>query len=178
MSTSGETDLLARARGGDKPAFEGLLAEVLGIGARLAYGMLLDRTEAEDVVQNAAVKAWRRLGNLRPGTGFKPWFLGIVANECRTVRRGRWWSIVRLDQPIATNTAGPEAAVVRGMDLRRALLRLPADQRAAILLHFYLDLPLDEVAASLDISVAGVKSRINRAFKRMRPALASAEVLT
>jgi RNA polymerase sigma-70 factor (ECF subfamily) len=178
MSTPGEADLLASARDGDKLAFEGLLAGVIEMGARLAYGMLLDRTEAEDVVQNGAVKAWRRLGNLRPGADFKPWFLGIVANECRTVRRGRWWSIVRLDHPIATNTIGPEAAAVRGADLRRALLRLPADQRAAVLLHFYLDLPMDEVAASLGISVAGAKSRINRAFKRMRPALASAEVLT
>jgi DNA-directed RNA polymerase specialized sigma24 family protein len=47
-----------------------------------------------------------------------------------------------------------------------------------VLLHFYLDLPLDEVAISLGISVAGAKSRINRAFKRLRPALTSAEVLT
>jgi len=90
MSGSGEADLLARARGGDKPAFESLLAPVFAMGARLAYAMLLDRTEAEDVVQDATVKAWRRLGNIRPGADFTPWFLGIVANECRTVRRGRW----------------------------------------------------------------------------------------
>jgi RNA polymerase sigma-70 factor (ECF subfamily) len=178
MSTPGEADLLARARGGDKLAFESLLEPVIGMGARLAHGMLLDRTEAEDVVQDAAVKAWRRLGNVRPGSDFKPWFLGIVANECRTVRRSRWWSIVRLDRPTAASTAGPEAAVIRGADLRQALARLPADQRAAVLLHFYLDLPMDEVAASLGISVAGAKSRINRAFKRLRPALTSGEALT
>ena len=178
MSSTGEADLLARAREGDKAAFEGLLEPVIGMAARLAYAMLLDRMEAEDVVQDAAVKAWRRLGNVRPGSDFKPWFLGIVANECRTVRRGRWWSTVRLDHPMATDTAGPEAAAVRVADLRQALTRLPADQRAAVLLHFYLDLPLDEVATSLGISVAGAKSRINRAFKRLRPALTSGEVLT
>jgi RNA polymerase sigma-70 factor, ECF subfamily len=128
-------------------------------------------------VQEAAVKAWRRLGNVRPGADFRPWFLGIVANECRTVRRGSWWSVLRLERSVAGGSAGPEAAVVRGTDLRRALLRLPADQRAAVLLHFYLDLPLEEVAVSLGISVAGAKSRINRAFKRLRPALTSGEVL-
>jgi RNA polymerase sigma-70 factor (ECF subfamily) len=178
MSSTGESDVLARARGGDKEAFESLLEPVIGMGARLAYGMLLDRTEAEDVVQEAAVKAWLRLGNVRPGTDFKPWFLGIVANECRTVRRGRWWSTVRLDQPVSAGAADSEASVVRGADLRRALARLPADQRAALLLHFYLDLPLDDVATSLGISIAGAKSRINRAFKRLRPALASSEVVT
>jgi RNA polymerase sigma factor (sigma-70 family) len=178
MSSTGDNDLMARARGGDKAAFESLLEPVIGMGGRLAYGMLLDRTEAEDVVQEAAVKAWRRLGNVRPGADLKPWFLGIVANECRTVRRGRWWSTARLDQPVPAVSAGPEAAVVRGADLRRALARLPADQRAAVLLHFYLDLPMDDVATSLGISVAGAKSRINRAFKRLRPALTSAEVVT
>jgi|SRR5438046_7615185 len=178
MSRSGEADLLARAHGGDKPAFESLLEPVFAMGARLAYAMLLDRTEAEDVVQDATVKAWRRLGNIRPGADFTPWFLGIVANECRTVRRGRWWSIARLDNSVAGESASPEEAVVRSADLRKALLQLPVDQRAAVLLHFYLDLPLDEVAASLEISVAGAKSRINRAFKRLRPALMSAEVLT
>jgi RNA polymerase sigma-70 factor (ECF subfamily) len=178
MTTPGEADLLARARGGDKRAFEGLLEPVIAMGARLAFAMLLDRTEAEDVVQEATVKAWRRLGNVRPGADFKPWFLGIVANECRTVRRGRWWSVVRLDRPVVAESSSPEAQVVRGAELRDALRRLPADQRAAVLLHFYLDLPLDEVAASLGISVAGAKSRINRAFKRLRPDLTSAEVLT
>lgn len=178
MSSTGESDLLARARGGDKGAFESLLEPVIALGGRLAYGMLLDRTEAEEVVQDAAFKAWRRLGNLRQGADFKPWFLGIVANECRSVRRSRWWSTVRLDQPVAAASAGPEDAVVRGDDLRRALARLPADQRAAVLLHFYLDLPLDDVATSLGISIAGAKSRINRAFKRLRPALARSEVLT
>jgi RNA polymerase sigma-70 factor, ECF subfamily len=178
MSAAGDTDLLARARGGDKVAFEGLLEPVIAMAGRLAYAMLQDRAEAEDVVQDAAVKAWRRLGNVRPGADFKPWFLGIVANECRTVRRGRWWSTARLDHPVAADVAGPEATALRVADLRRALLRLPADQRAAVLLHFYLDLPLDEVATSLGISVAGAKSRINRAFKRLRPALASSEVLT
>ena len=176
MTSTDDADLLARARGGDKAAFEGLLEPVIDMAGRLAYAMLLDRTEAEDVVQDAAVKAWRRLGNVRAGAAFKPWFLGIVANECRSVRRGRWWSTLRLDHPMASETVGPEAAAAR-VDLRRALMRLPADQRAALLLHFYLDLPLEEVAASLGISVAGAKSRINRAFKRLRPALTSGEVL-
>jgi RNA polymerase sigma factor (sigma-70 family) len=178
MSAPGEPDLLSRAQAGDKPAFESLLEPVVGPAARLAYAMLQDRSEAEDVVQEAAVKAWRRLGNVRPGADFKPWFLGIVANQCRTVRRGKWWSVLSLENTGELVSPGPEASAVRGAEVRRALLSLPMDQRAAVLLHFYLDLPLEDVATSLGISVPGAKSRINRAFKRLRPALASGEART
>lgn len=177
MGPPGDQDLIARARGGDKTAFEDLLRPVIDSAARLAYGMLQDRAGAEDVVQEAAIKAWRRLGNVREGSDFRPWFLGIVANQCRSARRGPWWSVLRRDDLMATGRSTPEDAAVRGADIRRALLRLPPDQRAAILLHFYLDLPLDLVATTLGISVAGVKSRINRGLKRMRPALRSYEVV-
>jgi len=81
-------DLISSARIGDKLAFEKLLQPHIASAAKLAYAMLLDRTEAEDVVQEAALSAWRRLENVRDGEDFKPWFLGIVANRCRTVRRG------------------------------------------------------------------------------------------
>ena len=175
MGPTGDPELIARARDGDKAAFEQLLAPVIEGGARLAYGMLLDRAAAEDAVQEAALKAWRRLGNIRAGADFRPWFLGIVFNQARSTRRASWWSVLRIDPNVAT-TANDDAAV-RGADIRKALLRVPSDQRAAILLHFYLDLPLDEVATALGISVAGVKSRINRGLKRMRPGLQSYEVV-
>jgi RNA polymerase sigma factor (sigma-70 family) len=177
MGMTGEPDLISRATAGDKVAFEALLGPIVAPAARLAYAMLQDRAEAEDVVQEAAVKAWRKLGTFRPGADFKPWFLAIVANQCRMVRRTSWWSVLRLDR-MPADRSGSETNSVVSMDLRRALLALPSDQRAAIALHFYLDLPLDEVAEVLGVSVAGVKSRINRALKRMRPALMTNEVLS
>ena len=175
MGPTGDPDLIARARDGDKAAFEQLLEPVIAVGARLAYGMLLDRAAAEDAVQEAAFKAWRRLGNIRQGADFRPWFLGIVVNQARSTRRSSWRSVLRLERE--ATTAQSDDSSIRGADLRRALLRVPPDQRAAILLHFYLDLPLDEVAAALGISVPGVKSRINRGLKRMRPALQSYEAV-
>jgi RNA polymerase sigma-70 factor (ECF subfamily) len=178
MGVPGDPDLIARARTGDKDAFEHLLRPVIEPAARLAYGMLLDRAAAEDVVQEAALKAWRRLGNIRPGANFRPWFLGIVVNQSRSLRRSASWSVLRLDR-VARDHAGQAAddATIRGADLRRAILRTAPDQRAAILLHFYLDLSLEDVADTLEISVAGVKSRINRGLRRMRPALASYEAV-
>ncbi|MHB8611246.1 MAG: RNA polymerase sigma factor [Candidatus Dormibacteraceae bacterium] len=177
MGMTGESDLISRATAGDKAAFEALLEPIVAPAARLAYAMLQDRAEAEDVVQESAVKAWRKLGSFRPGADFKPWFLAIVANQCRMVRRTSWWAVLRLERTPA-DRSDSETNSVLSMDLRRALLALPSDQRAALALHFYLDLPLDEVAEVLGVSVAGVKSRINRALKRMRPALMTNEVVS
>jgi DNA-directed RNA polymerase specialized sigma24 family protein len=101
--------------------------------------------------------------------------MGIVANQCREIRRGRWWQMVRLPD---ANVVQPrdEGAWFEGEDLRRAMLLLPYDQRVAILLHFHLDMPLSDVAIALEISLPGVKTRINRALKRLRPAMGVSEV--
>jgi RNA polymerase sigma-70 factor, ECF subfamily len=151
-------------------AYAELLRPLLGAATRLAYGLLQDRWAAEDSVQEAAMRAWRRFGNLEDGRSFRPWFLGIVANRCREALRSRWWSVLRMPEP-GYRTREQEDEWLVGADLRRALAELPHGQRAAIVLHFYLDLPLEEVAASLDLGIAGVKARINRGLRRLRQAL-------
>lgn len=167
--------LVARAKAGDHAAFEQLLAPAVRPAMRLAYAMLTNTSEAEDAFQEAALRAWKRLGNLRDGSRFQPWFIGIVANQCREVRRGRWWQVVRIpdlrvDRPL------DEGAWLEGDDLRQALGRLPDGERTAILLHFHVDMPLKDVATALGMSVPGVKTRINRALKRLRPAMKTSEV--
>jgi RNA polymerase sigma factor (sigma-70 family) len=177
MEAPGDPELIAHARAGDKAAFEELLRPMIGPAARLAYGMLQNRAEAEDAMQESALKAWRKLGNLRHGTDFGPWFLGIVANQSRTTLRTPWRGVLGLRDAPESGRPGLEEVTARAADLRKALSALPPDQRAAVLLHFYLDLPLEAVAGILGISLAGVKSRINRGMKRMRPSLRSYEVV-
>lgn len=80
--------------------FEAELAPLLGAAMRLATAMRLDRQEAEDAVQEAALRAWRRRGNRRAGTDLRPWFLAIVANQCRESRRSRWSSVLPLAERI------------------------------------------------------------------------------
>ena len=175
MVDGAEQALIARAKTGDRLAYERLLQPAVRSAARLAFAMLHDREEAEDAFQESALRAWRRLQNLREGSPFQPWFIGIVANQCREVRRGRWWQLVRL--PDATAGApSDDTDWFEGEDLRRAVMGLPHDQRVAVLLHFHLDMPLSDVALALGISVAGVKTRLNRALKRLRPAMAVSEV--
>src|SRR6202790_884483 len=118
MTPAADAELVNRAKGGDRSAFDQLIGPLVDQGFRLAFGMLHDREAAEDAVQEATVRSWRKLSNLRPGTEMRPWFLAIVANQCRTVARGRWWSVVRLEGRATASAGGFEDRIVRGADLR------------------------------------------------------------
>ena len=169
MTSTAGADLVTRAKDGDRSAFDQLIGPLVDQGFRLAYGMLHDREAAEDAVQEAAVRSWRKLSNLRPGTEMRPWFLAIVANQCRTTVRGRWWSVLRIEPRTGSPAAGFEDRIVRGADLRAALRRLAPDHREALVLHYYLDLPLHEIAAIAGVPIGTVKSRINRGIAALRP---------
>lgn len=168
-------DLVERSLVGDRSAFEQLIEPLAEPAYRLACGILLDRDEAEDVVQEAALKAWLRLGGFRAGADFRPWFLTIVANHCRDVRRSRWWSVLRGVDP---RRSAPAQDLVAGLDLRRALADLPGRERALLVLHYYLDLPLEEVARILGLSPAAAKSRLYRVLRRLRGNLGVCEAGT
>src|SRR6267143_7016016 len=88
--------LLNRASTGDGDSFATLIEPMLDPAFRLAAVMLDDRQAAEDAVQEASIKAWRKLKQLRGDVGsLKSWFLSIVANECRMTRRQRWFTVVK-----------------------------------------------------------------------------------
>jgi DNA-directed RNA polymerase specialized sigma24 family protein len=115
-----EAELIRYARGGDGSAFAQLLRPEYSVAFHVAFGLLHDVNEAEDVVQEAAFTAWKKLGNLREGSRLRSWFLAIVANQSRTVTKGRWWSTILTDR---------SEAVAPAVDLRRALTRLRHDER-------------------------------------------------
>lgn len=172
------TDLVSRAKAGDRWAFDELVGPLVDEAFRLSFGLLHDREAAEDVVQEGALKAWRKLSNLRPGTDMRPWFLGIVTNQCRSATRGRWWSVLRLDGTAVLAAGGFEDRIARGADMRAALRKLPLDQREVLVLRYYLDLQLEQMAAIIGVPVGTVKSRISRGLAALRPNFESSEVLT
>jgi RNA polymerase sigma factor (sigma-70 family) len=178
MTSTAGADLINQAKAGDRFAYDQLVGPLIDPAFRLAYGMLHDRQAAEDAVQEGAVRAWRKLNHLRPGTEMRPWFLAIVANQCRNIARGRWWSVLRIDLSLGLPGADFEDAFVRGADVRAALRRLSPEHREVLVLHYYLDLPLDEVAAIAGIPIGTAKSRINRGVAAMRPFFEQMEALT
>jgi RNA polymerase sigma-70 factor (ECF subfamily) len=161
-----EADLIQAARKGDGAAFAELLRPLYQTAFRVAYGLLHDVDEAEDAVQEAAFKAWKRLGNLHEGSSLRPWFLGIVANQCRSAYRNRWRSVVKAD-PLDTEASLVDVAAA--LDLRRALLRLGHDERLLLVLRYYLDMPFEEIAKTLGITTKAARTRVERAVHRLRP---------
>jgi RNA polymerase sigma factor (sigma-70 family) len=118
-------------------------------------------------VQEASLKAWRRLGQFNDtGGGFRAWFLTIVANESRSLRRGRWWSVIRLPE-IRPRLAGTDKAI-SASELRDSMSRLAHKDRVLLYLYYWLDLPLAEIGAVLGISSPAAKARLYRAVGRLR----------
>jgi len=164
---------MARAVEGDPDAFASLIQPLLDPAYRLAAVMLADRTAAEDAVQEASIKAWRKFRQLKGDErSLRSWFLSIVANECRMARRQRLWSVVKVAEPPRESA---DAGAMTS-DLKDAVLRLPADDRLPLVLFFYLDLPVEEVARTLGVSEPAARSRIYRAAAKLRADLQAEEI--
>ena len=151
----------------DRADFDAVIGPHLDAGYRTALAILRDPDQAHDAVQDSAFKAWRKLHQLPEGKPARPWFLTIVANQCRSERRRRWWSVIRMPE-IETGAHEPQGD---GIDLNRELAKLPREDRLALFLYFYLDLPMEEVGAVLGVSAGGAKTRVYRAAKKLRPGL-------
>jgi RNA polymerase sigma factor (sigma-70 family) len=177
MQRVADSSLLGAAQGGGDRAFADLVAPLVDAGYRLACAMLRDPQAAEDVMQEASFTAWRRLAKVQDQTKLRPWFLSIVANECRNARRLRWFARVKLGLPPAASVRSDEDRILRGADLARALSQLGERDRLVILLHFYLDLPLEEVASIAGSSVGATRRRMYRSIRRLRPDLEIEEAL-
>ena len=168
--------LSAPLLGSDKD-FEDLILPLAEPGYRLACAMLHDPQAAQDAVQEASLTAWRKLSGIRDRARVRPWFLGIVVNECRNSRRLKWVAGVNLGLPKELTVVSAEDRVLRGADLRRAISQLGKEDQLVVLLYFYVDLPLEEVALVLGSSVGAARARLYRAVKRLRPDLEIQEAL-
>lgn len=149
---------------------------------RLAAVILGSALEAEDVVADAALAAWRGRGSLRETDRFEAWFSRIVVNACRDRLR------VRRRRPVAEMPALEVAAssAALGGDFRdgvhdrdalsRAFESLEPDERIVLVLRFWHDLTVDAIAERIGIPAGTVKSRLHHATGRLRTALAAMEI--
>lgn len=169
--------IVVRTGGWDDGEFEVTVRPLIEPGIRLAFEMLHNRHDAEDAIQEAVVRAWQKRPQLRDPAKARAWFFAIVVNQCRNMRRSRWFSVLRTGDPsIASSGRGITTLTDEVIDLRRALERLPIFDRAALFLVFYLDLPMSEVATVLGVSVEAAKKRVHRACRKVRPQLEEIEL--
>ena len=164
--------LVERARRGDHDAFAVLAGGAIARLDSAARLILRDPELARDVVQETLLRAWRSLPGLRDPEAFDTWLNRLLTHAAIDEARRRRRRVIEVElEPIDAPITDPTAGLFDRDEIRRAFGRLPADQRAVIVLHFYLDLPLAETAASLGIPVGTAKSRINRAVSAMRAAV-------
>jgi RNA polymerase sigma-70 factor (ECF subfamily) len=169
-----EADLIGRARRGEEAAWERLVLEYQQPIFRLAYLMLGDAAEAEDVAQEAFIRAFRALDRFDANRPLRPWLLQIAANLARNRRR----SAGRYVQALARMVRG-EPEPVRRIEERseqqweaqmlwQAVRRLSTADQEIIYLRYFLELSEAEAAETLEVAVGTVKSRMHRAMGRLR----------
>ncbi len=124
-------------------------------------------------MQEAAFRAWRKIGNVRPEAEFRPWFLAIVANECRRMRRLRWWSVALSPQ---LDLSQETPINVEAMDVAKAFAHLKVGDRQILVLRYYANLSVQETAHALGLTTEAAKSKIHRALRKLRPYVASDDV--
>lgn len=174
MANQNDESTLARAKRGSNDAFAALVEPLLPVAYRMAIGMLLSREDAMDAVQEATVRAWRKVDNVTPALPFAPWYLGIVTRECRRAARFRWRFMSAAGDEIADRDRTTETE--QSVDVRRAMRSLSPAHRQVVLLHFYADLTLEQVALAIGAPVGTVKSRLNRALAQLKPTLSDQDL--
>ena len=164
---------MQRAQRGDRAAFGLLAAEIATRFLAVSRRILRDIDLAEDATQQALVAIWRDLPQLRDPARFDAWSYRLLVRACYAEgRRTRAWSpnlrILSADEP---SESGGIDAVVHRDQLETAIRRLSVDHRSVLVLRYYADLPLEQVAQVLGVPLGTVNSRLHHAMRAMRAAL-------
>jgi len=170
-----ERDWIARARGGDAQAYRHLVERYSDRAYGLAFRMLGSAPEAEEVAQDAFVRAWRAFPRFRGDSSFSTWLHRIVVRRAldRSAvlksRRAREGPLEELETSESIAPHGEDAGQKeRSLRLERLLDSLSDVQRAAVMLYYYEDRSVDEVAAALGIPGGTVKTHLHRARGLLR----------
>ncbi len=165
----------------DAGAVEEWIAQHGDAVLRLAYAVLLNRAQAEDVFQEVFIKAYRHADRLRDPERVRPWLLQVTMNACRDLRRSWWWRRTRNGSELdglalvdRAPEADPAGAAIRSdvcHSLARAIRSLPDGYREAVVLHYLEGLAAPEVARILRVRVGTVHSRLHRARQLLRQQL-------
>lgn len=171
-----DAELIARTRAGDSDAFGTLLSRYYPACWRFAVHMLGDRTDAEDAVQEAFLRAYLAIGRYDERDQFRGWLFRILTNQCRnalTSRGRRIRRFIRDDEAIGQAPA-PLQTLFGDVDhaaLAHALSQLDAAQREAVLLKYAEGLEYTEMTAMTGAGESALKMRVKRGIDRLRSLL-------
>ncbi len=180
--TRDETYNIRQCLEGNADAFEPLVQRYQNAAFAVALGYLRDRTDAEDVVQDAFVAAFCKLSQLKDPTVFGSWFHRIVVNRCKEwSRRQKVGRLVRNDAH--GDGAGDEIALankahqnyIESLEIWDEVEKLPEHYRQVVTLYYYTGFSLKEIAAFLDIPESTARGRLYQSRIRLRNALSSEE---
>jgi RNA polymerase sigma-70 factor (ECF subfamily) len=166
-------ELLAACKRGDRRAFEELVRETHRRVYTLAYRLVGDRQEAEDVAQDAYMRMFKGLSGFREEAMFETWMYRVVTNCAMSSlrRRGRFGDLASEEMlDVAVPDLAQEAALDRDQ-LQRSLDELPEGQRVVVLLKDVYGLSCREIGQEIGIEEGAVKVRLHRARKRLRDSL-------
>ena len=140
--------------------------------------MIYDRQLAEDITQEAFLDAWRGIEGFDIERPFKPWFLKLVLNRCWMQKRRRVGPTVSLERVeptrVATDARSADEAMVSGESrqlVREAIVSLEENQRSVVMLRYFAELTVPEIAQVLSLPEGTVKSRLHRALQHLRQQL-------
>jgi RNA polymerase sigma-70 factor (ECF subfamily) len=172
-----QRELVERAGRGDHDAFASLVGASIAQLEAVARLILRDHELARDAVQDAYIRAWRDLPGLRDSERFDAWLHRLTVNSCLDIARRRRRRPIEVDlDPIMSPAAADDMAIVADREmLERGFRHLKVDQRAVLVLHYYVGLPTSAVAETLDIPKGTVQSRLHRALAELRAAIAADE---
>ena len=166
---------IVRCQDGDRDAFRYLVERYKDVLYGTACLMTGSRAHAEDHVQEALLAAWRGIRGFRKGLPFKPWLVRILVNVVLSQRRRRTVPTLNLgeeDWPEdSTDMAETAAAKEDRQAVRRALVGLSPEHRQVIVLRYFAELTVSEVAQSLNVREGTVKSRLHRALGSLKEQL-------
>ncbi len=181
-------ELVSAAAAGDHDAMERLLMRAQEVAWRFSLSVCGHADDAEDAMQEALIKTYRYVGQIRDAAAFRPWLYRTVRNACLVGRRKSVHEprhIESIDAPIGSESGGPAreprdrgrdpeqmaASAERGQELQKALQGLPGPYRAVLFLREMEGLSTREVATVLDISEDNVKTRLHRARLALQKSL-------
>jgi RNA polymerase sigma-70 factor (ECF subfamily) len=167
---------VARARAGDLAAFEELYREHAGRVYAICLRMTADPARAEELTQEAFVRAWERLGSFRGSGEFGGWLRRLVINVVLAERRSRGRRLAReteTEDVSRFRRPGEDPHPTSGLDLESAIAKLPPGARRVFVLHDIEGYRHDEIAKMLRVASGTSKTQLHRARKLLREALRS-----